>query len=137
MHKILYLSFNSPLQSIGVYHKEREFCRAAFEHGRTKGILFKGINIYPNHAPTSRSFPLVSQDFFELHAVESSLQQKFSRIKYLRSICRMQGVHTPAYTLIKEFSPDIVLLRYTYASPRTFNPKKAAKNTLFLCRYFH
>jgi len=135
MHKILYLSFNPPYQSIGVYKKELEFCKSAFEYGNSKGILFKGANFFPSIQNVPVFYPLPSHDYFELHEMESSLLQRFFTIKYIRSIFRANSIYRPAYSLIDKFKPDIVLFRYTYAVPSTFNPKKVAKNILFLTEH--
>ena len=132
--KILYLSFNDPHDSPGVYNKELEFCRAMHAAFKKQGVVFSGLNIIPGAKPGSLPDP--KDSCLNLKPVPSRLYQRFSGIKFFRSLFLIRPVFRATYQAIAEITPDILLWRFnTTRVPGIFNPKKVRPNLLFVTEH--
>lgn len=119
----MYLSFNNPDLSPGVFRKEREFCNFLGEIGKDNGLKFNGCCIV-----ASRKKKPESMDFgkyYHLKEVSSAPYRIFSSIPLFCSLFRIGPVFSEAYRDIRSFQPDVIIWRYniTYV-PGIFNPKK-------------
>ena len=132
--KILYLTFNDPYASLGVYKKELSFCNAIGKVCTELGIHFKGINIFAREHSNINS--LEDSEYFELKEVNDSLHKIFSRVRLMRSFFRIRPVFKDTYEEIKRFSPNVIVSRYYILHlPALFNPKKVKKNILFISEH--
>ncbi len=134
MIKILYLSFNDPELSPGVFRKEREFCDLMGEMGKEHGLDFKGLCIvtHKKHRPVYLRF----SNYFEIKKIPSLTYSIFSRIPLFCSLFRIRPVYTNAYRAISSYDPDIIIWRFTVTSvPGVFNPKKVKPGVLFVSEH--
>lgn len=131
--KLLYLTFNNPLNNIGVYKKESDFCCALGNVCAEKGIIFKGINIIDNPQDELPGF-VNSAEYFDIQEAKGLCYRFFSKIKFIRFYFWSKMVIQHAYEQIKCFTPDVIIFRYN-AMPVLFSPKKINNEILFLSEY--
>jgi len=132
--KILYISFNNPQISLGVYRKEKEFCDAMQTACKNNGIIFQGIDIFTADPLTLTK--VKQHDSYNLKNVATAACQGFSAIPFFCSLFRIRPVFKEAYRQIKLFKPDAILWRYnvTYV-PGIFNPKKIYPDVKFISEH--
>lgn len=132
MTRVLYLSFNDPDMSPGVFRKEREFCEFLGEAGMSRGIESRGLCIVAS-AERDR---ITSDPSFELRRIQSFPYRVFSRVPLFRSLFRIRPVFSQAYHGIMTYNPTVIIWRYniTYV-PGIFNPKKVCPRALFITEH--
>ncbi len=122
--KILYLSFNDPFKSPGVYRKEKEFCQAMQDSCSQRKILFKGINIFT--ADTREQTDGLQTPDFRIIDVATPAYRLFKSIPLFCSIFRIRPTFSEAYREITSYRPDAIIWRFNItAVPGIFDPKKA------------
>lgn len=132
--RILYLTFNDPYVSPGVYRKESGFCRAMHEICKEPKIQFKGIDIFASEY--CNVSPLPDLDYFELREVDDRLHKIFAKMRFVRAFFRIRPVFQAAYEEIKRFNPSIIICRYnTTYLPAPFNPKRVKPDILFISEH--
>lgn len=134
--RILYLSFNNPYLTLGVYKKEIEFCKAMYEICHESAIQFKGINIFVSEHVDESVWHKQTLDYFKLRKLDNRLPKVFSRIRTITALSRIQPIFQAAYREINGFRPSVIIFRYNMLEiPAPFNPKKVKRNVLFISEH--
>lgn len=119
----MYISFNDPDSSPGVFRKEKEFCEIFGEACQNNHMEFKGLCIISALNNTPETIKMDS--YYEIKKITSVLYRLFHRIPIFCSIFRIRPVYAQLYKDIIQFKPDVILWRYNITSvPWIFNPKK-------------
>lgn len=134
MTRVMYITFNNPDLSPGVFRKEQEFCHFFGKIGKDHNMEFKGLCIVTSQEEKLESINL--GDYFEIKKIPSLPYRIFSHIPFYCSLFRIRPVYTQAYKDILSFHPDIIIWRYniTYV-PWIFNPKKLSPKTLLISEH--
>ncbi len=134
MIKVLYLSFNDPDLSPGVFQKEREFCEFFGELGRDHHMEFTGLCIVTSL--TQKPESIRNGRYLELKKIPSLPYRMFSQIPLFCSLFRIRPVFTQAYEDIANYNPDIIIWRYNITSvPGIFNPKKVCPEVILVSEH--
>jgi len=130
----MYLSFNDPASSPGVFRKEREFCKFLGEAGKERGIEFKGLCIVTSKGRNREN--LSFGEYLELRRIPSLSYKIFSRVPLFGSIFRIRPTYTEAYQEISSYRPDAIIWRFTITSvPGIFDPKKVHPKACFISEH--
>jgi glycosyltransferase involved in cell wall biosynthesis len=134
MYKIMYLSFNDPASSPGVFRKEREFCTFLGEAGKKRGIECRGLCIVTSAGGDREC--LSYGDHFELRRIPSFSYKIFSYVPLFCSIFRIRPIFSEAYREIASYRPDAIIWRFNItAVPGIFNPKKVYPPVCFISEH--
>jgi len=134
MTKVMYLSFNDPDLSPGVFRKEREFCEFFGELGRDYDMEFYGLCLVTSLNKEPESIPFGHH--LTVKEIPSLPYRIFSRIPLFCSLFRIRPIFNQAYRDIILYNPDVLIWRYSITSvPGIFNPKKVCPNVLLMSEH--
>jgi len=125
--KIIYMSFNDPYKSPGVYKKELNFCNMFGKICKEYGIEFKGFNIVFFNGKNK----IEDTDYLQFINVRTNIKNKFINFILINKYFLRE-----AQSLVKTYKPDLLLMRYsTTRLILPFNPKKYNDKLIFVSEH--
>jgi hypothetical protein len=131
IRKIIYISFNDPYSTPGVYKKELNFCNIFGKICEEYGIKFEGFNI----ALIKGQNNIKGNNYLQIVNVKKYMDD-IIRNKVINYALRNYYSIKEAYNIVKTHKPDVILLRY-YSTRLVFpfNPKKYNMGSLLISEH--